>query len=124
MAASRALRQTLPAFRLEAARERLQLGVAQVRLGRALRELGQGEPALAATRAGVRLLEPLAAASPELPGARRQLAKAYNQTGSLLADPRQALAAHETALDIQAALCAASRRTLSWRASWPGRSAT
>ena len=115
-----ALRQTLPASLLHTPREQLQLGLAHVRLGRALREGGKGEPALLATREGVRLLEPLVAAPPELSGARRQLAKAYNQYGSVLADAQQAIAAHEKALAIQVALCAAEpqnaqlARELAW----------
>lgn len=99
-----ALRRTLPAPLLQAPREQLQLGIAHVRLGRALREQGRPEPALAATREGVHLLEPLAASPGDLPGVKRQLAKAYNQYGSLLADAHQAIAAHEKALSIQTAL--------------------
>jgi hypothetical protein len=115
-----ALRQRLPVPLLQTPREQLLLGVAQVHLGRALREGGEDGPALLATREGVRLLAPLPAAPGELPGARRQLAKAYNQHGSLLADPQRAIAAHEKALAIQVALCAAEpqnaqlARELAW----------
>lgn len=115
-----ALRRSLPAPLLRTPQQQLQIGIAQVRLGRALREQGELEPALAATDEGVRVLEPLAAAAAAPPGAERQLAKAYNQQGSILPEPERALAAHEQALGILTTLLAAEpvnaqlERELGW----------
>jgi tetratricopeptide (TPR) repeat protein len=96
---------------LQGEHEQLRLGMAHVRLGRALRELGSFEEALVATTEGARLLEPLTRESGSgVQRGRRQLAAAYNQLGTLRDDPRRALNAQERALKIQTALSEAEPR--------------